>query len=104
MDEKKQYFCHSMLYYFKKGKNASETQKIFAVYRKGAVTDWICPKHFVKFLVSDFLLDDAPQLGRPVEHDSNKIETLVEKNQQYTMWEIEDILIISKLKLKNYLY
>ena len=39
MDEKKQYFCHSMLYYFNKGKNASETQKIFVVYRKGAVTD-----------------------------------------------------------------
>ena len=39
-------------------------------------------KHFVKFLVSDFLLDDAPRLGRPVEHDSNKIETLFEKKNQ----------------------
>ena len=30
-----------MLYYFKKGKNATEThtKKIYAVYREGAVTD-----------------------------------------------------------------
>ena len=32
-------FQHIMLYYFKKGKNATETQKIFAVCGEGAVTD-----------------------------------------------------------------
>ena len=42
---------HSMLYYFKKGKNTTETQeKVCAVYREGAVTDGICQKWFVKFL------------------------------------------------------
>ena len=40
-----------MLYYFKKGKNATETQKkICAVYREGAVTDRTCQKWFAKFL------------------------------------------------------
>ena len=29
VEEKKQHFQHIMLYYFKKGKNATETQKIF---------------------------------------------------------------------------
>ena len=38
-----------MLYYFKKGKNATETQ-ICAVYGEGAVTDGTCQKWFVKFL------------------------------------------------------
>ena len=39
-----------MLYYFKKGKNATETQKkICAVYGEGAVTDQTCQKWFVKF-------------------------------------------------------
>ena len=34
-----------MLYYFKKGKNATETQKqICAVYGEGAVTDRTCQK------------------------------------------------------------
>ena len=30
----------------------------------------------MKFCAGDFLLDDAPQSGRPVEVDSNQIETL----------------------------
>ena len=40
-----------MLYYFTKGKNATETyKKICAVYGEGAVTDQMCQKWFVKFL------------------------------------------------------
>ena len=50
-EEDMQHFCHIMLYYFKKGKNATETQKkICAVYREGAVTDRTCQKWFAKFL------------------------------------------------------
>ena len=71
-----------MLYYFKKGKNTTEMQKkIFAVYGEGAVTDWRCPKWFVKFRAGDFSLDDAPWLGRLVDIDSDWIETLTENNQ-----------------------
>ena len=44
-----------MLYYFKKGKNTTETQKqICAVYEEGAVTDWMCQKWFAKFRAGDF--------------------------------------------------
>ena len=40
MEEKKQHLWHTMLYYFKKGKNATETQKkISTVYGEGAVND-----------------------------------------------------------------
>ena len=40
-----------MLYYFKKGKNATEMQKkICAVYGEGAVTYQMCQKWFAKFL------------------------------------------------------
>ena len=46
-----------MLYYFKKGKNATETQKkICAVYREGAVTD---RTHQKWFHAGDFSLDNA---------------------------------------------
>ena len=69
-DGRKQYFWHIMLYYFQKGKNATEMQrKISAVYGEGAVTDQKCQKWFVKFHVGDFSLDNAPQSGRPVEVD-----------------------------------
>ena len=52
MGENMQHFWHIMLHYFKKGKNATETQKIkkiCAVYGEGAVTDQMCQKWFVKF-------------------------------------------------------
>ena len=71
MEENTQHFWHIMLYYFKKGKNATETQKkICAVCGEGAVTDQMCQKCFAMFCAGDFLLDDAPQSGRPAEIDS----------------------------------
>ena len=46
------------------------------------------------------------QVGRPVEVDSNRIETLIENNQLYAMQETDDILKISTsvkllVKMKN---
>ena len=67
-----------MLYYFKKGKNSTETQrKICAVYGGGAVTDQTCQKWFAKFCAGDILLDNTLQSSRPVEVDSNQKETLI---------------------------
>ena len=73
MEENIQCFWH----YFKKDKNATDAQKeICAVYGEGAVTDRTCQKWFAKFHAGDFSLDDAPRSGRPVEVDSDQIETL----------------------------
>ena len=100
---KKQHFCHAVLYYFKKGKNTTETQKkICAVYGEGAVTDQTCQKWFEKFHAGDFSLDHAPRSGRPIEVDSDQIETLIENNQRYTTWEIAHILRISKSSIENH--
>ena len=100
---KKQHFQHIMLYYFKKGKNATEMQKkICAVYGEGAVIDRTCQKSFVKFCAGDFSLDVVPRLDRPVEVDSDQIETLIENNQHYTTREIADILKISKSSVEDH--
>ena len=73
MEEKKQHFRHIMFYYFKKGKNTTETQiKICAVYGESAVTDWMGQKWFAQFRAGDFSLDNAPCLGRLVEVDSDQ--------------------------------
>ena len=64
------------------------TKMICAVYGEGAVTDWMCQKWFAKLCAGDFSLDNAPWLSRQVEVDSDQIETLIENNQCYTMWEI----------------
>ena len=66
--ENTQHFWHIMLYYFKKGKNATETQKkICAVCGAGAVTDGTCQKWFVKFRAGDFSRADALCSGSPGE-------------------------------------
>ena len=54
MEENTQCFWHIMHYYFKKGKNTTETQeKMCAVYGEGAVADWTCQKWFAKFCAGD---------------------------------------------------
>ena len=58
----------------------------------------------MKFCAGDFSLDNAPRLGRPVEVDSDQIETLTENNQRYTMREIAAILKISKSSTENHLH
>ena len=60
------------------------------------MTDQTGQKWFVKFHAEDLSLDDTSSFGRPVEADSNQIETLIVNNQFYTISEIADILKISK--------
>ena len=74
------------------------------MYGEGAVTERTCQKWFAMFHSGDFSLDNAPQSGRPVEVDSNQIETLIENNQCYTTREIADILKISKSSVENHLH
>ena len=77
MEENTQHFWHIMLYCFKKGKNATETQKmICAVCGGGAVTDRTCQKWFAKLHAGDFSLDDGPRVGRPAEVDSETLRMI----------------------------
>ena len=67
-------------------------KKDFSVCGEGAVTDWMCQKWFVKFCAGDFLLDNALLWGRPVEVESDQIETLIENNWRYT-WYTQNIQV-----------
>ena len=83
-----QFFQHIILYYFKKGKNATTMQKkICAVCGEGAVIYCTCQKWFAEYCAGDFSLDDAPQSGRLVEVDSDQIEILIESDQRYHVGE-----------------
>ena len=63
------------------------------MYGEGVVTAWVCQKWLVKFCAGNFLLDNAPQSDRPVEVDSNQIET------KGSMWFFFKYLI-NKKKIK----
>ena len=76
------------------------------MYGKGAVTDQTYSKWFARFHAGDFSLDDASRSGRPVEVESEHIETLTENNQHYTPWGIAAVLNMSRsiqllVKMKN---
>ena len=79
------------------------TQKIYAVYGEGTVTDQMFQKGFAKFCPGDFSLDNTPQSGKPAEIYSHKIDTLIKNSQHYATWKITGILKIPKSSTENYL-
>ena len=88
VEENKQHFGHIRLYCFNKGRNEAEMQKkVCAVYGEGDVSDQMCQKWLVKSCAGDFSLDDAPWSGRPVEVNSDQIETLIDNSQYCMTWE-----------------
>ena len=92
-----QHLQHIMLYYFKKGKNTTETTKKdwCSVWRRYCDL-WNVSKWFAKFHAGGISPDDTPHSGGPVQVDGDQIETLTENNQCYTMRKIANILKISK--------
>ena len=100
MEENKQHFWHIMLYYFKKGKNVTETQKWFVQYVEKTLWLWLIG--YVKSGLWSFMLEIScwtmlhSRAQRPVEVDSDQINTLIEISQCSTMQELANLLKISK--------
>jgi len=66
MEENKVHFRHLMLFFYRKGKNATQmANKICAVYGEGAVAERTVRKWFAKFKADDFNLEDQERPGRP---------------------------------------
>ena len=57
----------------------------------------MCQEWFAKFCAGHLSLDNAPWSDRPVEVDSNQIETLIENKQHPIMWETVNILKIIQI-------
>ena len=68
------------------------------------MTDQMHQKWFAKLHAGDFSLDKALRVGRPVEVDRDKMETLTENNQHYATQDIPDILRISKSSIESHLH
>lgn len=97
MEENKHHFRHIMLFYFRKGENAAETQReICSVYGEDAVDDSTVRKWFRRFRDGNFNLEDEKRSGRPSEIDSHQILALVETDRHKTTREIADNLKINQ--------
>ena len=96
MEENKVHFRHLMLFFYRKGKNATQVaNKICAVYGEGAVAERTVRKWFAKFKADDFNLEDQERPGRP-STDEDQIKTLIENNPRYTTRELAEMLNMSK--------
>jgi len=85
-----------MLFYFRKGKNATQTRKkICAVYGEDAVSERVCQNWFAKFRAGDTTCEDRERSGKPLMVDDDQIKSLIESNPHYTTREIAEIIDVS---------
>ncbi|GFW10219.1 histone-lysine N-methyltransferase SETMAR [Trichonephila clavipes] len=69
----------------KKGKNAVQARKkLTDVYGEGVLTVRQCQNWFAKFRSGNFVVEDTPRSGRPVEADKDTIKALVNANRRIT--------------------
>ena len=78
-----------MLYYFRKGKNATQAcAKICAVYGEDVVTKATCQNWFKRFRENNFDVADAPRSGRPSGIESDEISAMIAADRHLTSREI----------------
>ena len=93
MEKNKVHFRHLMLFFYRKGKNATQAaNKICAVYSKSAVAQRTVRKWFARFKAGDFNLEDQERLGRPSTTDEDLLKTLIENNPRYTTHKLAEML------------
>jgi len=100
MEENKVHFRYLMLFYFRKGKNAAQTEnKICIVYGDHAVAESIIRKWFTRFRNGNFDLEDQERSGRPAVVHDDQILTLIKNNPRHTTRDIAEILHIFHMSI-----
>ncbi|CAK9832788.1 Histone-lysine N-methyltransferase SETMAR [Anthophora retusa] len=109
MEEQDVHFRHILLYYFRKGKNASQAQKkLCAVYGNEALKERQCRNWFARFRSGDFSLKNAQRSGRPVEVDETHIKAIIDSDRHSITRDIAEkfnvlhTCIEKKLKMLGY--
>ena len=86
MENQKEHYRRILLFYFRKGKNASQAhEKLCAVYGDEALKKGQCQNWFDKFRSGDFSLEDEKRSGRPVEVEDDLIEAIIDSDRHSTM-------------------
>ena len=104
MENQKEHYRHILLFYFRKGKNASQARKkLCAVYGDEALKERQCQNWFDKFRSGDFSLKDEKRSGRPVEVDDDLIKAIIDSDRHSTTREIAEKLRVSHTCIENHL-
>ena len=93
-----------MLFYFRKGKNASQAhKKLCAVYGNEALKERQCQNWFDKFRSADFSFKDEKRSGPPVEVDDHIIKAIIDSDRHSTTREIAEKLHVLHTCIENHL-
>jgi len=96
MEDEKIHYRHILIYYFCKGKNATQAyQKLFLVYGEKALSKRQYQNWFKKFNGGDFLVIDKQRSGHPIEICDNVINDIIDKDQHTTTRGIAEKLNVS---------
>ena len=96
MENQKEHYRRILLFYFRKGKNASQThKKLCAVYGDEALKRQ-CQNWFNKFRSGDFSFKDEKRSGRPVEVDDDLIKAIIDSDCHSITREIAEKLHVLK--------
>lgn len=102
MEQNQKYFRCLMLFYFRKGKNATQAKrKIWSIYGENAVSERVCQNWFAKFRSGDTSCEDLERSGRPSIVDEDQLKTLVENNQHLTTREMAERISVSQKTVVN---
>ncbi|EFN76722.1 Histone-lysine N-methyltransferase SETMAR, partial [Harpegnathos saltator] len=82
-----------LLYYFRKGKNASLAhKKLCAAYGNEALKERQCQNWFARLRSGDFSLKNAQRSGRPVEVDETHPKAIIDSDSHSTTRDIAEKL------------
>jgi len=96
MENFEEHIRHILLYFFKKGKKATEArEELRQVYGRNVIEKRQCQNWFARFRGGDFSVKDAHRSGRPSEIDDDKIKALVQANKHSTVRELATALKVS---------
>lgn len=96
MENKSIHFRHNLLFYFKKGLNATQAHKeICDVYGNEALKKRQCQNWYAKFRRGNFSLNDEPRSGRPLDLYDDQIREIMELDRHITTRQLAEKLNVS---------
>ena len=104
MEDQNLHYRHILLFYLKKGKNASQAlNKLCSVYGKDAISLRSYQRWFEKFWSGNLSVENSSRTGRLTEIETDKIKVLFDENPYLTTQDIAGDLEISHTSVLNHI-
>ena len=105
MEDQNLHYRHILLFYLKKGKNASQAlNKVCSMYGKDAISLRSYQRWFEKFWSGNLSVENSSRTGRPTEIETDKIKVLFDENPYLTTQDIAGDLEISHTSVLNHIH